>query len=94
MLKYKSYKKGDMMRISDVKMKIVSTDGENVDFAIKALVFNDSRDDDVLLDIQALDEEGFGLYGIIPVGESRVLTTKTDDVKKSLYDQIALWQIK
>ena len=87
------------MRISDVKMKIVSTDGENVDFAIKALVFNDSRDDDVLLDIQALDEEGFGLYtlyleGIIPVGESRVLTTKTDDVKKSLYDQIALWQIK
>ncbi|MDP8263691.1 MAG: hypothetical protein P9M13_10385 [Candidatus Ancaeobacter aquaticus] len=87
------------MKVSDIAVKVMPDDNDRISFAIKALVGNDSDDTEVLVELQGLDSDGFEVYtllleGEIPIGGSKVLTTKEDYIEKDLFDQIAEWQVK
>ena len=51
---------------------------------------------DVYISLQGLDEDGFErfeiyLSGNIPIGSSKILTTK-ENIEKELFDKIVKWQ--
>ncbi|MDT8390112.1 MAG: hypothetical protein RRC34_06345 [Lentisphaeria bacterium] len=89
-----------MMKVSDIATKVIEEEDDfgDTSFAIKARIENDSEDEDVYIELQGIDSDGFEIHevvlsGKIPLGGSRVLTTK-DDVNMKLFDQIAMWQQK
>ncbi|MCD4769883.1 MAG: hypothetical protein K8R35_06935 [Bacteroidales bacterium] len=87
------------MNVTEVKTKVISEENEYVSFAIKALVENNSKDTEVMVELQGLDNEGFEIFSIflkgsIEVGESKILTLKEDYVKKDIFDQIVQWQTR
>lgn len=87
-------------QVSEISTKVLGIDeDEYVSFAIKASVENLSDDEDVDIELQGIDADGFEiltvfLSGHIPVGKKKILTTKEDMVDNSLYEQITLWQAK
>ncbi|MCE2397107.1 hypothetical protein J4G02_21555 [Candidatus Poribacteria bacterium] len=86
-----------MITVSDIAIRVVSED--DFSFAIKALVQNGSDNPRVFVELQGLDSDGFEicdaiLESIIPIGASRVLTTKEDYVDKKIFEQIVGWQQK
>ena len=89
------------MNVCDIATKVLIDDEDDFAFAIKARVENpvDDDDEDVCVSLQGLDADGFEvcelvLEGTVPPGESKILTTKEDDVDRTLYEQIAEWQVK
>jgi hypothetical protein len=87
------------MTIEDIATKILKEEDGEFSYAIKALVENDSDDEEVSIEIQGLDEDGFEIYslylsGIIPIGESKYLTTREDYAEPDLFHKIVKWQIK
>ena len=85
-----------MITVSDIATRVVSADEDDFSFAIKALVQNGSDDPDVLVKVQGLDSDGFEIFhlwleGTIPIGASKVLTTR-EDIDKELFEQIKSWQ--
>ncbi len=87
------------MKVSDIATKVINKDDDGyVSFAIKALVENDSDEEEVYVCLQGLDNEDFEVYemtltGKISTGESKVLTT-SDYVAASIFEQIIKWQEK
>ena len=87
-----------MITVNDIATRrVVSEDEDYTSFAIKALVQNGSDDPDVLVKVQGLDSDGFEIFhvwleGTIPIGASKVLTTREDDVDKEIFEQIKSWQ--
>ena len=88
------------MKVTDIQTKIIDAeeDYDEIMFSIKATVENDSNSTDVMVVIQGIDSDGFEIHselldGSIPVGETRVLTTRSD-MNKKLYDRIVKWQVK
>lgn len=88
------------IEVSEIATKI--TDGPDssgdVWFAIKATVRNNGTDEDVSIQLQAVDRDGFELNdvrldGKISPGDSRNLTTKTY-MPLAQYNQIHNWQVK
>ena len=82
--------------VSNIAAKLISTDDEDVTFAIKATVKNNSHGEDVLIKIQGVDADGFEiesvfLDGTVPIGGTRTLTTR-EDIARELYEQITHWQ--
>ena len=88
-----------MVTANDIATRVVSEDEDDFSFAIKALVQNGSDDPEVFITLQGLDSDGFEIYdvileGTIPIGASKVLTTREDYVDKELFGQIVGWQQK
>ena len=88
-----------MVTANDIATRVVSEDEDDFSFAIKALVQNGSDDPEVFITLQGLDSDGFEIYdvmleGTIPIGASKVLTTRKDYVDKELFGQITAWQQK
>ena len=83
--------------VFDIAYKVIKEDEDGwVDVAIKATIENQSDDEDVMVEIQGVDREGFEvesvvLSGRVPIGKSKVLTTK-ESIEKSLFKMITLWQ--
>ena len=89
------------MKISNIVTKIIAEDKEDnqIEFAIKMLVENDTEKDHFYIELQGLDSDGFEIYDImeectIPIGESREFTRKYDYVDKELFSKIVKWQQK
>ena len=88
-----------MITANDIATRVVSEDEDGISFAIKVLVQNGSDDPEVFITLQGLDSDGFEIYdvileGTIPIGTSKVLTTREDYVDKELFEQITVWQQK
>ena len=89
-----------MITVHDIATRRVPSEDEDyMSFAIKALVQNGSDDPEVFVTLQGLDSDGFEIYdiileGTIPIGASKVLTTKRDYVDKEIFEQIVGWQQK
>lgn len=88
-----------MITVGDIATRVVSEDEDDFSFAIKALVQNGSDDPKVFVRLQGLDSDGFEIYDVIlkstiPIGASKVLTTREDYVDKELFEQIVVWQQK
>ena len=88
------------MKVTDIQTKILEVEEEydEIMFSIKATVENDSNDTEIMVVIQGLDSDGFEIHsemldGNIPIGETRVLTSRSD-MSKKLYEQIVKWQVK
>ncbi|MCY3824553.1 MAG: hypothetical protein OXG62_11860 [Nitrospinae bacterium] len=85
--------------VSDIAYKVIKEhedEGDWVDVAIKATVENNSDDEEVMVELQGVDREGFQvcsahLFGRIPSRKSKVLTTK-ELIEKSIFQMIAHWQ--
>ena len=89
------------MKVSDIVTKVIKKEDEDGDisFAIKALIENDSDDEDIYVNLQGLDSDGFEIYdvtltGKISIGKSNTLTTKVTYINKELFEQIVTWQDK
>ncbi len=88
-----------MITVDDIATRVVSADEDDFSFAIKALIQNGSDNPRVFVELQGLDSDGFEIYdvileSIIPIGASKVLTTREDYVDKELFEQIVVWQQK
>ena len=89
-----------MITVHDIATRrVVSEDEDYTSFAIKALVHNESDDTEVYITLQGLDSDGFEIYdvmltGTIPIGASKMLTTRENYVDKELFEQIKSWQQK
>lgn len=88
------------IKVSDIATKVVGKedDGE-LSFAIKALVENNTDEEEICVPLQGLDDDGFEMYevileGNISVGQSKVLTTKESYVDQKLFNQIVEWRAK
>ena len=88
------------MKVYDIATKVIATDDEDdeIEFAIKASVENQSDDKDVFIELQGVDADGFEvetvfLEGRIAPGEQKTLTTK-ETIDKALFEQIVNWQFK
>ena len=85
--------------VTDILVKVLSPhDVEDIRFAIKATVYNLSVEENVNIQLQGLDEEGFELAtvhlnGTVGIGKTRTLTTR-DTIDSDLYKKIAIWQVK
>lgn len=85
--------------ISDFAVKAISVDDYNdVKFAVKLTVKNNTRDEDVYFDLQGLDEEGFEIETVsinceVSPGGSRKISTH-DEMSADLFEQIVEWQVK
>ena len=83
--------------VTDIAYKVIKEDEDGlVDVAIKATIENQSDDEDVMVELQGVDKEGFEVYSVyldghVPLGKSKVLTTK-ELIEKSIYQMIAHWQ--
>ena len=88
-----------MITVNDIATRVVSEDEDDFSFAIKALVQNGSDDPEVFITLQGLDSDSFEIYevileAIIPIGASKVITTRESYVDKELFGQIVGWQQK
>lgn len=88
------------IEISDIATKLVSSPDSSGDvyYAIKADVTNNGQKQDVRVELQAVDSDGFEvadltLRGDIPPGTSKVLTDKKY-MQETAYKSIKNWQIK
>ena len=86
------------MRIENITTKVImrETHRNSMTYSIKCLVENDTFDEDVRIDLQGLDEDGYeidtvSISGTIPVGESKVMTTRAY-IDEKLYKQIVTWR--
>ena len=83
--------------VTNIAYKVIKEDEDDwVEGAIKATVENQSDDEDVMVELQGVDAEGFEvcsvfLDGRVPPGKSKVLTTK-EAIEKSIYEMITHWQ--
>lgn len=87
------------MKINDLATKIISEEDGYISFAIKAQVENNSHNEEISIELQGLDSDGFvfaeiRLEGNIPLNESKILTAKKDFVEKKIFEQIVEWQEK
>ena len=83
-------------KVSDIAVKVLSVEDGSTSFSIKATVENQSGDEDVNVQLQGVDAEGFEievtyLSGHIPAGMTKTLTTR-GYIEDSLYKQITRWQ--
>lgn len=90
------------LEIYDIATRIIieePDDEGDIQIAIKATVDNIAYDSgNVFFDIQAIDEDDFELEtyrlsGNIPVGETKVLTTK-EYMNEILYQQVKEWRVQ
>ena len=88
------------IELTDIQVKKLDEEDKMVDFAIKCTVTNNSDEEDYIeIMIQGLDEDGFEVYMIdfyekIPIGKSKVLTTRETYVKRKIFKSIVKWQLK
>ncbi|TCM66802.1 hypothetical protein EC844_11192 [Acinetobacter calcoaceticus] len=89
--------------VNDIAVKILKFDEveKKVSFAIKAQVSNtqsdEYSDEDVSVEIQGVDAEGFeiltiNLSGHVKFDSSSVLTDREDDCDKAEFIQVVNWQ--
>lgn len=83
--------------VSDISTKKFKDSEGDISLAVKATVKNLSDDSDVFIEIQGIDEDGFEMLSIelsgeVPVGESKVLTTREEYIDKKLLKQVAKWR--
>lgn len=92
-------------KVSELSVKKLKVDGNEVTFAIKATVTRlshpegfDDNDNNLMVHIQGLDEDGFEresvfLDGKVPVGTTKTLTKK-EFYSDGDFDEIVTWQAK
>lgn len=83
--------------VSDIATKKIKDSEGELSLAVKATVKNLSDDPDVHITIQGIDEDGFELlsvsiYGEIPIGQSKILTTREGDIDAYLLKQVVEWR--
>ena len=85
--------------LSDFAVKAIKVDDyDEVKFAVKLTVKNNTRDEDVYFDLQGLDKDGFEIETIsinceVPPGGTRKISTH-DEMPIDLFEQIVEWQVK
>ena len=85
------------LKISDIATKnIIDSEGE-ISLAVKATIKNLSDETDIYASIQGIDRDGFeviliGLSGDIPIGESKVLTTREEFIDQLLLKEVVEWR--
>lgn len=86
-------------KVNEISTKIISIEEDGyLSFAIKATVENLSSDNEVTVELQGIDKDGFEilhiyLLGHISLDQKKVLTTK-ESVEASLFKQVTFWQAK
>lgn len=86
------------INVKDFAVKVLKIDEDDqLSFAVKIAVENLSDDELVYFTLQGIDDEGFEVYsltltGNVPIGETKILTTREDYVDASEYRQIVAWQ--
>ena len=72
------------MKIENISTKVIRPGNHNeiIDYSIKCTVHNDTMAEHVRINLQGLDFDGFEIDtvtidGTIPVGETKVMTTRT-----------------
>lgn len=87
-----------MLTISNICTKHITEDDDDVKIAIKLDVENNSEDEQIYVDLQGIDADGFELDSTIlsakvPVGSKKTITTQLY-INKSQYKDIVSWQVK
>ena len=83
--------------VTDIAYKVIKENEDGwVDVSLKATVENQSDDEEVMVELQGVDGEGFEVHSVfldghVPIGKSKVLTTK-EGIEKSIYNMITHWQ--
>lgn len=84
--------------VSDIKTKILKKEKNEILFSIKATVRNLTDDEEVFVELQGIDDEGFEIFpltltGHIKPGEERTLTSSYI-IDQYFFEQIVDWQVK
>ncbi len=87
-----------MVIVSNVSSRYIGEDDDDVSVAIKADVENNSDGEQVYVDLQGVDSDGFELDSTIlsskiPIGSKKTVSTKLY-VAKDTYKEIVKWQEK
>lgn len=88
------------MNAIDVQTKRLKVyDDNTLLYSMKILIKNSSKSEEIHCEIQGIDQDGFEICsvefsGIIPIGESKYLTTTSSGVDKDLFETINKWQVK
>ena len=85
--------------VSNIAVKVLKREEDEgtLDFAIKADVANHGENEEVMVEIQGLDRDGFEVYalylrGRVPRGSSKTLSIKEDYVSFADFNGIVKWQ--
>ncbi len=86
----------DDISVTDIQPVYVEKGSTNYTVTVRAIVENNGEGDNVVLDIAAIDGEGFQLKtlklsGYIEAGKKRALIGRIR-IEKSVYEQIAQWE--
>jgi len=82
--------------VGEIQPVYVEKGTTNYTITVRAIVTNNGEGDDVVIDVAAVDGEGFQLKtlklsGYIESGEKKVLIGRIN-MEKSVYNQIAEWE--
>jgi len=82
--------------VGEIQPVYVEKGTTNYTITVRAIVTNNGEGDDVVIDVAAVDEEGFQLKtlklsGYIESGEKKVMIGRIN-MEKSVYNQIAEWE--
>ena len=82
--------------VGEIKPVYVEKGATNYTITVRAIVTNNGEGDDVVIDVAAVDGEGFQLKtlklsGYIESGEKKVMIGRIN-MEKSVYNQIAEWE--
>lgn len=92
------------LSVNNMAVKVLKTDLDDneVSFAVKADVTNIKKDDyddeDVIVEIQGVDADGFEiltvhLSGKVKFNSTKTLTDRIDYQDKDEFDQVVKWQL-
>jgi hypothetical protein len=90
-----AYGAGDVV-VGEIKPVYVEKGTTNYTITVRAIVTNNGEGDDVVIDVAAVDGEGFQLKtlklsGYVESGEKKVLIGRIN-MEKTVYNQIAEWE--
>ena len=82
--------------VSNIKVAYVEKGAVNYTVTVRATVANKGNADDIVIDVEAVDKEGYQLTtlkmnGVIGAGQKKSLIGRVT-IKKSTFEQIADWQ--
>ena len=84
--------------VSDISAQVVEKGSDNYSIAVNAVVTNHGPTGDIIVDIIAVDKDGYQLEkitlrGRVKQGKTKVLVDMMK-ISKNLYQQIAGWELK
>lgn len=87
------------MKFFDFATKELKIEDGELELSIKLSVENQSDDEDICVTVKGLDTEGFEvlnftMYGKVPIGSTKTLTTIETYIDEKLFRQISSWEFE